>query len=167
MRTVVAYGMRTRPTAAIDVVPWREVAAFLLGALLALSVATADLSGRVVKVHDGDTPTVLVGREQVRVRLLDIDAPESKQPLGARSRQSIRLGSGAHARDRKLAKRDVHVQSQCLQVCRNLIGPKFERVWVPAGISEFQSLLQFVFRVLSNYGKRLQNLQEVIFLHSA
>jgi endonuclease YncB( thermonuclease family) len=40
-------------------------------------------------VHDGDTLTVLIDNRQVRVRLVDIDAPELKQPFGTRSRQSL------------------------------------------------------------------------------
>jgi endonuclease YncB( thermonuclease family) len=43
----------------------------------------------VVKVSDGDTLTVLVNKTQVRVRLDGIDAPESKQAFGNRSRQSL------------------------------------------------------------------------------
>ena len=40
-------------------------------------------------MHDGDTLTVLVERRQVKVRLVDIDAPELRQPFGTRSRQSL------------------------------------------------------------------------------
>ncbi len=40
-------------------------------------------------VADGDTLTVLAGREQVRVRLSYIDAPERGQPYGRRARQSL------------------------------------------------------------------------------
>jgi endonuclease YncB( thermonuclease family) len=43
----------------------------------------------VVAIADGDTLTVLVSREQIKVRLSDIDAPEHKQPFGTRSRQSL------------------------------------------------------------------------------
>ena len=62
-----------------------------LGLTLLLSVfpATADVSGKVVSVHDGDTLTVIVDRRQLRVRLIDIDAPELRQPFGTRSRQSL------------------------------------------------------------------------------
>ena len=57
--------------------------------LVAHAVGATELSWRVVSVHDGDTLTVLVERKQVRVRLVDIDAPEKKQPFGTRSRQSL------------------------------------------------------------------------------
>jgi endonuclease YncB( thermonuclease family) len=49
----------------------------------------ADIRGRVVSVHDGDTLTVVIDRRQVRVRLTDIDAPELGQPFGTRARQSL------------------------------------------------------------------------------
>ena len=63
----------------------------LLGLLLFLTAfpAAADVTGKVVSVHDGDTLTVLIDRRQVRVRLIDIDAPELRQPFGTRSRQSL------------------------------------------------------------------------------
>jgi len=43
----------------------------------------------VVSISDGDTLTVMVDRQQVKVRLADIDAPERKQPYGTRARQSL------------------------------------------------------------------------------
>ncbi len=57
---------------------------------LATPAALAPLTGQVVKVADGDTVTVLVGREQVRVRLEGIDAPEKKQAFGARATEYAR-----------------------------------------------------------------------------
>ena len=60
--------------------------------LLALAVsfsAWADFTGRVVGVADGDSITVLRNREQVKVRLADIDAPERAQPFGNQSRQAL------------------------------------------------------------------------------
>ena len=57
---------------------------------LALSFpAWADVTGMVVAVADGDTLTVLVDRTQLRVRLLEIDAPEAHQAFGDRSKQSL------------------------------------------------------------------------------
>jgi endonuclease YncB( thermonuclease family) len=62
----------------------------LLISLAALAQpARADFTGRVVKVHNGDTITVLVDKKQVRVRLVDIDAPELGQAFGRNSRQSL------------------------------------------------------------------------------
>ena len=63
--------------------------ALLLPLLLAATPALAEVQGRVVSVHDGDTLTVLMDQRQVRVRLTDIDAPELGQPYGTRSRQSL------------------------------------------------------------------------------
>ena len=64
---------------------WLGLALLLLSSDSALS----DFSGRVVGIADGDTLTVLVDRKQVKVRILDIDAPEAKQPFGTRSRQHL------------------------------------------------------------------------------
>jgi endonuclease YncB( thermonuclease family) len=61
----------------------------VLPLLLAASPAAADVLGKVVSVHDGDTLTVLVERRQMKVRLVDIDAPELRQPFGTRSRESL------------------------------------------------------------------------------
>jgi endonuclease YncB( thermonuclease family) len=45
---------------------------------------------RVVRVLDGDTVVVLdAAQQQHRVRLANIDAPESRQPFGARSKQAL------------------------------------------------------------------------------
>ena len=61
---------------------------FLL-ALLTAPAFGATIEGRVVGIADGDTLTILVERQQIKVRLAEIDAPESKQPFGNRSRQSL------------------------------------------------------------------------------
>ena len=48
------------------------------------------LKGRVVGVHDGDTVTLLMaGNRQIKVRLAQIDAPETTQAFGQRSQQSM------------------------------------------------------------------------------
>jgi endonuclease YncB( thermonuclease family) len=66
----------------------------MLGVALAVALictAWADnpAAGLVVSVHDGDTLTVLVGKQQVKVRLAEIDAPELRQAFGQRSKQSL------------------------------------------------------------------------------
>lgn len=45
------------------------------------------ITGKVVKVADGDTITVLVGKQQHRVRLEGIDCPETGQPFGQPAKQ--------------------------------------------------------------------------------
>ncbi|MGZ8934969.1 MAG: thermonuclease family protein [Methylobacter sp.] len=48
------------------------------------------VEGRVVGVHDGDTVTLLLeGNKQVKIRLAQIDAPESSQAFGQKSKQSL------------------------------------------------------------------------------
>jgi endonuclease YncB( thermonuclease family) len=66
-----------------------SLATAALPLLLAASPAAAGVLGKVVSVHDGDTLTVLVEKRQVKVRLMDIDAPELRQPFGTRSRESL------------------------------------------------------------------------------
>jgi endonuclease YncB( thermonuclease family) len=60
---------------------------------LVLSAPVSALSCLVVGITDGDTFTARCGDpgqyEQVKVRLAEIDAPESKQPFGQRSRQAL------------------------------------------------------------------------------
>lgn len=56
---------------------------------IAYPAAAEQITGRVVAIQDGDTLTVLVNRKQIKVRLAEIDAPESRQPFGNRSKQSL------------------------------------------------------------------------------
>lgn len=52
--------------------------------------AAQSLTGKVVSIADGDTLTILAdGQYQYRVRLAEIDAPESGQPFGRTSRQML------------------------------------------------------------------------------
>ncbi len=65
-------------------------AATMLSVLFAAQVHAEILTGRVVGVADGDTVTVLdASRQQHKIRLLGIDAPEKKMPYGNQSKQSL------------------------------------------------------------------------------
>lgn len=47
------------------------------------------LTGKVVKVADGDTITVLVENRQIKIRLNEIDAPEHDQEFGQKSKDAL------------------------------------------------------------------------------
>jgi endonuclease YncB( thermonuclease family) len=72
--------------------------------LLVISTATAPTvyQGRVVKIADGDTLTILAilaNNKQHRIRLSDIDTPERKQPFGTKAKQALsELAFGKQAR---------------------------------------------------------------------
>lgn len=55
-----------------------------------LIVDASVLQGKVDRVLDGDTIEVLQGQKPVRVRLLNIDAPEKNQPFGRWSSDQLR-----------------------------------------------------------------------------
>ena len=60
--------------------------------LLVISSASqaSELTGKVVGISDGDTFTLLTAdKQQVKVRLAEIDAPESGQPYGDKSKQTL------------------------------------------------------------------------------
>ncbi|MTW09143.1 nuclease [Pseudoduganella eburnea] len=58
-------------------------------ALMFALVCTQSNAATVIGISDGDTLTVLSSGHPVKVRLANIDAPEKKQPFGARSKQSL------------------------------------------------------------------------------
>ena len=63
--------------------------AFLL-AVLTTAASANEWRGTVVGVSDGDTVTVLSQQKrQVKVRLVEIDAPEKKQTFGQQSKKSL------------------------------------------------------------------------------
>ena len=59
--------------------------------LLALTcfLAADSLTGKVVKVTDGDTITILVENQQIKIRLNEIDAPEHDQDFGQKSKEAL------------------------------------------------------------------------------
>ena len=57
---------------------------------LAGQAQASQLKGKVVSIADGDTLTILqIDKTQKRIRLGEIDAPESKQAFGQRSKESL------------------------------------------------------------------------------
>jgi len=58
--------------------------------LLSAPAMSSELQGRAVSIADGDTFTLLTAnKKQIRIRLAEIDTPESAQPYGNRSRQAL------------------------------------------------------------------------------
>ena len=68
----------------------RFLVSFLLAFWIILPAWAEVLEGRVVGVADGDTLTLLdSNRQQHRIRLAGIDAPEKAQPFGQHSKQHL------------------------------------------------------------------------------
>lgn len=69
---------------------WLLLLIVMLTGLLPLSPQARMITGFVVGVHDGDTITILdYQKQQTKVRLGEIDAPESTQPYGSRAKQEL------------------------------------------------------------------------------
>lgn len=63
------------------------LAALFVLLLAGQAFARSEITGKVVKVADGDTITVLaLGNQQVKIRLYGIDCPERKQAFGQRAK---------------------------------------------------------------------------------
>ena len=60
----------------------------ILGLMFSLVCYSQDLSGKVIKIYDGDTITIMA-KEKIKVRLFGIDAPELKQEFGKESREHL------------------------------------------------------------------------------
>ena len=64
--------------------------AMVFAVAIAASANAYEINGKVVGITDGDTVVILDGtKTQHKVRLSDIDAPESKQPYGTKARQQL------------------------------------------------------------------------------
>lgn len=69
---------------------------------------TKPFTGKVVKITDGDTVTVLFDKTQYRIRLAGIDTPEKKQAFGIQAKKA--LGDKIFGKDVKVVwkKRDLY-----------------------------------------------------------
>lgn len=74
----------------------RKQLSLILGVLLLLILSISypqneqALVGKIVGVHDGDTITLLTeDKQNIKIRLSQIDAPESKQPYGSASKKML------------------------------------------------------------------------------
>lgn len=82
-----------RHTALIKLSTCKLLPFLLAGFFLLLPYASSEepvqYQGRVVKVIDGDSITMLVGKRQIQIRLAEIDTPERGQPYWRVSRKAL------------------------------------------------------------------------------
>ena len=65
-----------------------QIVLFIL--ILCSNANSLELIGKVIKVSDGDTVTILTeDKTQQKIRLNDIDAPEKKQAFGNKSKDNL------------------------------------------------------------------------------
>ena len=94
-------------------------ALFLVIAFWALSgsLFSASVVGQVVSVTDGDTIKILTpAKQQIKVRLADIDTPERGQPYGRKARQVL---------GEKIHRRQVEVEEVTTDRYQRLVGRVF------------------------------------------
>jgi len=89
----------------------------LLISLLSISCnATEILSGKVIKVSDGDTINILVNNKKHRIRFAEIDCPEKKQPWGKKAKTSLA---------EYIAGKNVQVEKITIDRYKRIIGKVF------------------------------------------
>lgn len=57
--------------------------------IFSLSIIAVAVSGKVIRVSDGDTILIQSGSQKIRVRMYGIDAPELKQKYGEESKKYL------------------------------------------------------------------------------
>ena len=55
------------------------------------NLLSLELKGKIIHISDGDTVHLLTdNKEKIKIRLNDIDAPESKQAFGNKSKENLK-----------------------------------------------------------------------------
>ena len=85
--------------------------------MLSAAVSSAAVEGEVVTITDGDTIKILTpAKQQIKVRLADIDTPERGQPYGRKARQVL---------GEKIHRRQVDVEEVAIDRYQRLVGRVF------------------------------------------
>ncbi len=108
-------------------------AIFLFLALLTLAFGYVFCQGKIVRVHDGDTVTVLRGGEMLKVRLYGVDAPEEAQKGGAESKHF--LADLASFQEVELDVRDKDRYGRSVAIVRLPDGRTLNEELVRAGLA--------------------------------
>lgn len=85
-------------------------------------VFSADIHGRVVRVLDGDTIDVMLSQHPVRVRLVNIDAPEKKQDYGRWSEKIMKSLVAGKTVTVTYFQRDRYGRWICPYISRHLLS---------------------------------------------
>ena len=106
-----------------------------------------EYSGKVVSISDGDTFTLLThDKQQIKVRLSEIDTPEKAQPFGTRAQQA--LSTLIFSKDVRVVREDTdrygrlvgHVYVDGTHVNRKMVQEGM--AWVYRQYNKDKSLLQ-------------------------
>ncbi len=82
--------------------------------LTCFQAVAAPIHGNVVSIADGDSITVLTpAKQQIKVRLAEIDTPERRQPYGKRAKQALST---------KIFGKDVEVVKVTTDRYKRLVG---------------------------------------------
>ena len=85
----------------------------LLLCLFSLNIFSASIDGTVCKVIDGDTFVLKNGNDKFKVRMADIDAPETNQMYGKEAKEYL-----IHLIDQK----QVHIVFHKIDVYGRIVG---------------------------------------------
>jgi endonuclease YncB( thermonuclease family) len=100
---------------------FQSIAKSALVALLGLSISAIAFEGKVVDVSDGDTITVLDGKkEQHKIRVAGIDAPEKGQDFGSKAKEHL----SDLVYDKTVSLPDAKIEKYGRTVSRVLVGNK-------------------------------------------